>query len=249
MRQDSTPRTPTSPPSGARRVRATVLLLAAAGTTLVAVSCASGAPTREEVRSHMFNAMWRMGSIPSRLVVGDLEGVRRPAGWLAAQIEAEEMMGSETRRTRMRALAEEVEGATSVAGAARSASLLAAECGTCHEEVDGGPVFGESDGIPVGSRLSTHMLRHIWAADRMWEGLMDADPTRWELGAAVLAEDPLRFFERMDDVPGVARYARRIHELGEEAMALTDRGERALVYGELVATCAGCHEAMDVPRR
>ena len=104
------------------------------------------------------------------------------------------------------------------------------------------------EGIPVGPRLSTHMLRHVWAADRLWEGLFAADPRHWSRGAQVLMEDPLPFFARLRETPEVGRHAERVHELGAEALATDDRVERARIYGELIATCADCHRAMGVPR-
>lgn len=215
---------------------------------LLALGCASSPPDREEVRRHMFATFWRMGSIPDRLVVGDLEGARLPARWLGDQIEAEPMMGDPDRLERMRELAGRVEEAADVEEAAMAVSRLAAECGGCHEENDGGPVFGDLSPLPVGSRLETHMLRHIWASSRLWEGLVAADPTHWDRGARVLTEDPLRFFEHLEGDRSVPERARRIHEIGERALETDDRFARAELYGELVTTCAGCHEAMGVTR-
>ncbi|MGD2070504.1 MAG: hypothetical protein PVI57_17645 [Gemmatimonadota bacterium] len=215
---------------------------------LLALGCASSPPDREEVRRHMFATFWRMGSIPDRLVVGDLEGVRMPARWLGEQIEAEPMMGDPDRTERMRELAGRVVDAATVEDAAMAVTRLAAECGDCHEENQGGPVYGDVSPIPVGSRLETHMLRHIWASSRLWEGLVAADATHWDRGARVLTEDPLRFFENLEGDRSVPERARRIHELGERALETSDRFARAEVYGELITTCAGCHEAMGVPR-
>lgn len=225
-----------------RIARVVTLLLT---TLAVATACASGPPTREDVRGHMFNNFWRLGEIQGRLIVGDLEGARRPARWLQEHISSEFIPSADPPEDPvvidLLSYALVVEEARSVGDAARAMAGLAGACGNCHEETDGGPRFAASDPPPDGLTLSTHMLRHVWAADRMFEGLVAAGTERWTSGALALAAQPMRDSLLPEGVPNARALAERLHELGREAAETTDRLAWPALYGEVVETCATCH--------
>lgn len=45
-------------------------------------------------------------------------------------------------------------------------------------------------------------------------------------------------------VPAIDTLAGSVHELGRKASAPEGSADRAIVYGELMATCAACHDRL-----
>jgi hypothetical protein len=91
------------------------------------------------------------------------------------------------------------------------------------------------------------MIRHLWAADRMWEGLVGPSSAAWEAGARVLAEDWEGFGEaiRASSSPDRAQsYVNAIQELGIRASMATTQDARAGAYGDLLGTCNRCHSTL-----
>lgn len=80
----------------------------------------------------------------------------------------------------------------------------------------------------------------------MWEALVTHDDARWKAGAAIFASDrPLRKRDYVvygDAVDGSAWLDTRVRDLGTRATTTAAWPERADLYGELLATCAGCHK-------
>lgn len=119
-------------------------------------------------------------------------------------------------------------------------------CGACHTSVGSGPRF-ETVSVPPPE---AQMARHVWAADRMWEGLIAPDAGRWRQAADVL------MFEVMDGnalyagvsletAGAAARLHERVHALGEASTHSRDAADRAQLYGAFVAACADCHGVLD----
>lgn len=130
------------------------------------------------------------------------------------------------------------------AGAA--AAGLARTCGDCHAAHGAGPAFEPPHGVPTSAPhgVHGHMQRHQWAADRMWEALIDRSEYAWMAGAAALVDAPLARADLTQDVElpdDVAGLAAEVHALGARAGASVGWSARAGLYGELLATCAGCH--------
>ena len=99
--------------------------------------------------------------------------------------------------------------------------------------------------LPDDTGFSGHMIRHVWAADRMFEGLVGPSDELWVAGAGVFADEALHG----DVIPVSAeRHARRLHELGREATTLDGVQERARQYGLMLAECGACHAEMGVGR-
>ena len=225
-----------------------VLLLATAG--LLVTGCASGPTEREELRAHMFSNFWRAGSIHSRLIVGDLDAARQPARWLAANLAAEEVeMGDPGYAERLRREVLALERAESLSEAAEATARVAGTCGACHQATAGGPRFTSVSPPTVGEDRVAHMLRHLWAVDRMWEGLIAPRSGHWELGAGLLAgEGALTSGRIPSGVAGGSDLASRVHELGERASTSGEPEERMSLFADLLETCASCHQQAGVPR-
>lgn len=121
--------------------------------------------------------------------------------------------------------------------AAGPASRLAAACGACHLGQASGPVFSAVPAAPEAGEVD-HMVEHVWAADRMWEGLVIPSDERWAAGARILADHgvPMDILARGTSSLGV-----QLKSLGLEAMGDVSSEDRVLRYTRILETCADCH--------
>jgi len=231
---------------------ANLQLLMALGLSLAATSCASRRPAgsseqavpagTEAVMSDHFVASLE---IKDAVIRGDLVGVRAPALRLG---EAPDSYPTTWRPyvALHGQLAAAARDAADLRDAARVAAELANTCGECHVATGHGPRF--SIGIPPRSASEgegrRRMIRHEWAADRMWEGLVSHDDAAWVAGAAALSGAPLSRQElgvRATVPDTTLELQAHIVELGEEAATAATWGARSRLYGDFLASCAGCH--------
>lgn len=211
----------------------------------VGVVAACGGPP--PVGERMFDHFARAGEIQTALIAGDLSAARRPAEWLAEYERFEGVPASSADWVAViRGAAREVADATSIDEAADAAGRLATGCAGCHRELDEGPRFRTPYDPPEANTRITHMMRHLWAMDRMWEGLISGSTVTWAAGADAIADArPER------DFPGgaeTAALAARVHELAGTARAATE-SERPAAYSALIRTCADCHTKLNVGSR
>jgi len=131
---------------------------------------------------------------------------------------------------------------------ASAVAHVGAACGSCHRTVKGGPRYEAVSGPPEGATpVATRMIRHRWAADRLWEGLVGPSDASWKAGAAVLSDAPLFTDELTQDVAqyeAVTKLAWEVHEIGALANTAREQSRRAELYGQLLATCATCHDLL-----
>jgi cytochrome c553 len=120
---------------------------------------------------------------------------------------------------------------------------LAETCGACHAQFEG-PRALVTEPPPESRHVAGRMARHQWAAARLWEGLVAPSSDAWARGARVLEDAPLepeRLTPGKSPVPKVGALATAVHDLGRKAAVADSSARRAEVYGELMATCGGCH--------
>jgi len=207
--------------------------LALTGLTVIA-GCAGNATIGERVFDHFSRA----GQIPTALISGDLEAARRPASWLADH-EGFEDLGPDAEPwvARIRTEARAVADAPSLDAAADATGRLAAACADCHAAPDGAPRFRSAAAAPPVLTRGAHMMGHLWAMDRMWEGLVGGSDETWRAGARAISDvEPEGF-------PGggpAILLARSVHEQASDAAGL-EPAARPAAYAELVKTCASCH--------
>ncbi len=135
-----------------------------------------------------------------------------------------------------------VMNAPDLVSAAASAGEMAAACGHCHRQMGMPLTFAAKDAPPGPWDQRSHMKRHQWAADRLWEGLVGPSDESWRRGAKALLETPLlRDADRVSGPNDKQALADRVHALGSSAISTTDPAQRAGLYGELLGTCATCH--------
>jgi cytochrome c553 len=135
--------------------------------------------------------------------------------------------------------------ATTLEAAASGVATMARLCGGCHEATDGGMRFepGPRERTTAPSdTLDARMGRHMWAADRLWEGLTGPSNEAWEDGVSALAHTPAA--PPVTDPPLPQRFVAALiatRELADSAAAATTLAQRSDVYGLFLATCARCH--------
>jgi len=188
----------------------------------------------------------RAGQLHAAMAAGDLDSVQIQARWIAANERGEDMPPkAQPYVEELHAFADLAARAPDQQSAARAVSRIGATCGSCHESLNRGPRYQVAGGPPAGgSALTTRMVRHRWAADRMWEGLIGPSDASWRAGAQVLRDAPLYTDALTTDVARyepVTKLAWTVHELGTRAVNERDHSARAELYGQLLGTCARCH--------
>lgn len=200
-----------------------------------------------EAADHMHDHLTYITTIKAFIIMGRLEGVRQPANWLATHETLSDLPTSyEPFVDFMRSSARQVEKAEDLETAASAVSLMAQNCGSCHRASHVDVEFGY-DALPAEwSDSETHMQRHQWAMDRLWEGLIGPSDAAWTRGAAMLSEEPLHADEvpanvTAGDAETFENIAREVHELGAAGAGLTGLSDRSQVYGRILGLCADCH--------
>ncbi len=201
---------------------------------------------RSAVADHMHEHLTRISTIKSAIVAGKLEEVREPATWLADHETAAGLPAEfESYVIQMRSYARHVIEAQDLASAAESVSNMAKTCGNCHLVNVVNLEFGY-DRKPREDLedVVTHMQRHQWATDRLWEGLIGPSDTAWNRGTDMLIDAPLLPSDvttATDDVAEIGKLARRIHALGGIGTETKTPDARSDLYAEVLGLCASCH--------
>ena len=198
------------------------------------------------VAEHMHEHLSRISAMKAFIIAGQLEGMREPAMWLAEHETVPGLPGDwEKYLAKLRQYAREAASARHLQFAAASVSEIARVCGDCHQANGIKVAFGY-DERPSEERQSvmTQMQRHLWAADRMWEGLIGPSDAAWNRGTDILAEVMLTasdITESEDHEPEVNYLLTRARELGDEGGEAASREARSALYGEFLSLCASCH--------
>ena len=225
----------------------TALVLIAATSRLLPAQEVRG-EDETDVATHMHEHLDRITTIKSLIIMGNLDGVREPAIWLA---DHEAVPGLPTNFEPyvglMRQYAREVNNATDLKSAAISVSSMARTCSNCHLVNEVEIEFGYDQMPAESSDTVTHMQRHQWAADRLWEGLIGPSDTAWGRGTDMLVDVPLHPDDVMDgasdevDSEALDQIAHRIHVLAGQGTNTKTPIERSELYGEILGLCADCH--------
>jgi hypothetical protein len=203
----------------------------------------SSRPSRELMKDH-FTAV---GLVRDALIVGNLELAKWNASFLAKREPDPAIASWSLYVDHLREQAAKVAEAPTLIAAAAASTELALECGRCHAANSVTPAFASVDRRIPASGTRPHMLRHEWAAEQMWDGLIGPSEARWNAGTSELAEAPLgqdEIFANATATPAIARIATDVHALGAEGRKATTWTERAAIYGRLLASCAACHSAI-----
>jgi cytochrome c553 len=183
--------------------------------------------------------------IQTGVVQGDLDKAQKAASWLLSRegqmrfppeaIDFEQAMLENAAR---------IAEAEDLRTVALQAGQLGGSCASCHQAMNRGPRFVIGTDAPGGTTQEAQMIRHLWAADRMWEGLVGPSDEAWIAGARAMAETQplLARAYRASTSPGEAEsFLREVNLLATEAMNAVHLEERSDVYGRLLTTCHRCH--------
>lgn len=194
--------------------------------------------------AHMQEHMQRITEVRTEIIRGDLDSLRRPATWLAEhEPSPEAAILYVPFILAMRGHATDILEAPDIRTAAADVAVIATDCANCHIASEVNLEFGNKAEPPAWTDMDSHMQRHQWAIDRLWEGLIGPSDASWSRGIRMLAEAPLHGTEATwnETLVDGDEMARRVHELGREAATALLPYARAEVYGEMLAVCADCH--------
>ena len=220
------------------------LAAAVIGACLALLLQREAAAQDSDLALHMQEHLQRITQIRTNVIRGDLQGLRPPATWLAQhEPSPEASILYVPFILSMQDHASKILEAGDIRTAAADVSAIATDCANCHIASAVAIDFGNAPEPPAWSDMVSHMQRHEWAIDRLWEGLIGPSDVSWSRGVRMLAEAPLHGTEAAwdDAVAGGDEMARRVHNLGKEAATALLPHARAEVYGQMLAVCADCH--------
>jgi hypothetical protein len=199
-------------------------------------------PLAEHMRLH-FTAI---RAIKSFVISGQLDGVYDPADWLQKHETTSDLPENWSPYVaEMRSYAEELKSARHLVFAAAALGQMARVCGDCHAANDVAVKFPDSDQrLPTGDSVRAQMRRHLWATDRMWEGLIGPSPAAWQAGSEVLAGIQLQASALggpVDRQPTLDYLLKRLREIGQEGLEANTPGTRSALYGDFLSLCGDCH--------
>ena len=129
--------------------------------------------------------------------------------------------------------------------AAVGVATMARGCGACHAASGRGPEVAAAIEEPQSqdsTSLAARMGQHMWAAKRLWEGLVGPSDDAWNAGASTLARISTDVPTHDPQLSAAFVFALlETQSLGQSALEATSQDDRASVYGVLLAKCAACH--------
>lgn len=205
-------------------------------------------PTAVHMQEHFSQAV----ALRDAVIAGDLAAAEEPGTWMAEhQMEGGLPEGWAPYVAEMQNDAAEAQGATELDAVAAAAGAMAAQCGACHQAQDAMIEVSVGEAPAAEPGTAAHMARHLWAMERLWEGLVTPSDAAWTAGSEVLADEPLAGSSFGDDPQmqeELSVLADRVHALGAEAATATDLETRGQLYGDMLSTCAPCHTGVqDTP--
>jgi len=198
------------------------------------------------VQAYMYAHLDRAGEVHDALARGNLDDARPAATWIATRQERRDFTDrSAYYQDARRAFAGEVAKSDNLRDAAYAAARMAQTCGDCHRENEVEPRFliGSAP-PPSGNDTKAEMARHIWASERMWEGLVGPGDRGWTSGAEALVSgwmDPQEVVSNPRDQARIRELVQQVYDLGRRGRIATDSHERGELYGEFLNTCNECH--------
>jgi len=196
----------------------------------------------EDLKAHMRQHFAAISELQRAIARGHLDQAKELATWLSTHDEPSQE-GWKVYVDELHAAAAEVRSAPDLPSAAALAARLGRACSKCHEARDATVTFAWEPAPAEGPALAAQMKRHQWAAARLWDGLVGPAEQLWQEGATALASMQLDTGQAAGSGRGdVAALAARVRELAKRATTITDLDARAKLYGELLSTCAGCHQ-------
>jgi len=198
-----------------------------------------------ETKTYMTDHYARVTTVQEAVIRGNLDEVREPARWIAEQQELAGLPATvQPQVEEMKSAAKIAAEATDLRSAASATATIAVACGECHASMGIQPTLAPVLQTVKPEPVAAHMQDHLRATELLYDGLIGPSDQSWTKGAEALKVSPLTAKELPKD-PKLAKEMRagetEIHALADKARQSTDLAARAAIYGEFIASCAGCH--------
>jgi hypothetical protein len=192
---------------------------------------------------HMREHFGAVAELERAIVRGHLDEARDQARWIADHPEPLQE-GWQPFLDEVHAAAAEVATAKDLPAAGALAARLGRACASCHEARAAVVTFEWEPKPEDKPDLRSQMRLHQWGAARLWEGLVGPSDAMWTEGLSALQAANLDVPTAASGLPrgDVSALADKVKQLSTRALDLQDEKERAALYGELLSTCAGCHQ-------
>jgi len=188
--------------------------------------------------------------LETAVIRGRVEEGRQHAAWLASQQPHRDLpLISGPHIVAVQSAASRAAGATTLDALALATADMALGCGGCHASYGGGLDYGVAAPPDESQSLAARMTRHVWAADRLWEALLQRSDDLWTVGNEVLGTSLVSGTEASWTSPGseaVESVAHEVAELAEQAAQVYEWDRRSDVVGRLLTTCSRCHDEVGI---
>ncbi|MDH3974605.1 MAG: hypothetical protein OEV42_10045 [Deltaproteobacteria bacterium] len=181
------------------------------------------------------------------LIQGNLEALRRRLSQIETQTLPPAAPESwRPHHARLRKAARSAAGISSLEKAGPVMGAVAEACGACHAALGVGTFYYWPSPPDEKGGVEREMRTHQWATERLWEGVTGPFQEAWYRGAAALAEARVFGNEGSGVKNSLLNREAELRDLGRTAKATKGLHERAVIYGRLLTTCAGCHQEAGV---
>lgn len=205
---------------------------------------------REMMQLHMSEHFTRATQAREHLVAGRLDEARAELAWLA---EHETFPGEPATygsfMSDMRTIAQTGMAARDAEGLAACIGGIGNTCGGCHQSLNIAALIPGSTGPAPDNTggVHGHASRHGWAVDHLWIGLVKPDDAAWQGGLEAI-RTPVFDLEGLgvpeESAGTVAAYGMILSNMAQEHVGSVDASGRAELFGRVVSSCAGCHDAV-----
>ena len=136
--------------------------------------------------------------------------------------------------------AKRIQHGSDIPAAAAAVADIGIACGACHKAA-GGPKAKIEAAPAAGPTLENRMRRHVWATERLWEGIYVPSDASWKAGADALTGDP--FPKEVVDKGGVhgRSAADKLKSIVATLGSKKTPQDRGQAYASLLETCSACH--------
>lgn len=193
------------------------------------------------VRAHMREHYDLFGAIQYMVIRNDLYTAQALARSIGHAPPEPGLDRWATQAALVRTRAAELAAAPGTDEACRRTARVAEACARCHVDAGAVPMFGSPPPPPGATTDKDRMALHLWAAERLSEGMIGGVSESWLAGLDALAKAPAPWSVLDADRAAMATRMQRIAEQTRAQAASADLAGRARAYGEILVTCASCH--------